>query len=101
MPEPLSVAAAQPACEAYDVAANARRNATAIRKAAARIVVFPEMSLTGYEPDAPTVSVDDPRLRPIVEACSEADAIALVGAPVADDSGRRYIGMLRVDASGA
>ncbi|WP_376768576.1 nitrilase-related carbon-nitrogen hydrolase, partial [Pseudonocardia pini] len=51
----LAVAAAQPACVARDVAANARGHAEAVRAAGARVVVFPELSLTGYELDAPAV----------------------------------------------
>jgi predicted amidohydrolase len=52
---PLSVAAAQPACVGYDIAANAAAHAAAVRAAAARVVVFPELSLTGYELDAAVV----------------------------------------------
>jgi predicted amidohydrolase len=63
-------------------------------------VVFPELSLTGYELDAPAVAVDDARLRPLAEACAETGSVALVGAPVADDSGRAYIAMLAVDDEG-
>jgi predicted amidohydrolase len=33
--------------------------------AGARVVVFPELSLTGYELDAPAITVEDPRLAPI------------------------------------
>jgi hypothetical protein len=36
------------------------------------VVVFPELSLTGYELDAPAITVEDPQLAPIVEACAEA-----------------------------
>ncbi len=86
----LSVAAAQPVCVAKDVVANAHAHADAIRAADARVVVFPELSLTGYELDADVVAPDDPGLAPIVEACAACDAVALVGAPVAGD----YIAML-------
>jgi predicted amidohydrolase len=64
-------------------------------------VVFPELSLTGYELDAPAVTVDDPRLTPIVQACGAAGSLALVGAPVQDDAGRTYIGMLAIAGTGA
>jgi predicted amidohydrolase len=49
---PLSVAAAQPRCAANNVRSNARAHAELIRAARARIVVFPELSLTGYQLDA-------------------------------------------------
>lgn len=97
MEDSLTIAVAQPACRAYDVAANAAAHAAAVRAANARVVVFPEMSLTGYELDAPVVAPDDPRLAPIVAACAETGSIALVGAPVPGP----WIGVLAVDGSGA
>lgn len=54
------------------------------------MVVFPELSLTGYHFDAPVVSPGDSRLEPLVEACRETGSAALAGAPVAGD----HIGML-------
>jgi predicted amidohydrolase len=101
MREPLRVAAVQPPCVSYDVAANAVTHAATVRSADARVVVFPELSLTGYELDAPAIAVEDPRLAPIVEACAEAGSVALVGAPAAGGAGRSHIAMLAVDGSGA
>ncbi|MEN3613156.1 carbon-nitrogen hydrolase family protein [Plantactinospora sp. ZYX-F-223] len=101
MRDPLTIAVAQPRCLAYDVLANARSHAEAVRAGRVRVVVFPEMSLTGYEFDAPPVDADDPRLAPIVAACAETGSLALVGAPVAGDAGRRHIGVLAVDGGGA
>jgi predicted amidohydrolase len=101
MPEPLSVAAAQPLSVAYDVQGNALRHAASVRAAGARLVVFPELSLTGYELDAPLVAPDDPRLAPIVDACAESGSLALAGAPVAGDDGRSHIAMLAIDGTGA
>lgn len=89
----MSIAVAQPRCVAYDVTANAVAHAEAVRAADARVVVFPEMLLTGYELDAAPVSPDDERLAPIGAACAETGTLALVGAPV---SGPR-IGILAVD----
>ena len=99
MPEPLTIAVAQPPCVSYDMAANAAAHAAAIRSAGARVVVFPELSLTGYELDAPVLGLDDPQLAPIVEACAAAGALALVGAPVRGDAGP-HIAMLAIDATG-
>jgi predicted amidohydrolase len=98
---PLSLAVAQPPCVPYDVAANARTHAGVVRHAGARVVVFPELSLTGYELDAPVVPVDDPRLVPIVDACAETGSLALVGAPVPGEAGRSHIAMVAVDGGGA
>lgn len=95
MAQPLSIAVAQPRCAAHDVAANAVAHAEAVRAADARAVVFPEMSLTGYELDAALVAPDDERLAPVVAACAETGTLALVGAPV---PGPR-IGILAVDGN--
>src|SRR5256885_15548828 len=79
---PLLLAVAQPECVPYDVAANALAHAEIVGRAGARVVVFPELSLTGYELDAPPLAADDPRLAPLVEACRETGSLALAGAPV-------------------
>jgi predicted amidohydrolase len=94
---PLRLAVAQPPCTAGDVSANVVAHALLVRAAAARVVVFPEMSLTGYELDAPVLDSDDPRLGPLVDACAITGTTVLVGAPVAGP----YIGMLVVDGAGA
>ncbi len=101
MRTPLSVAVAQPLCVPYDVAANAATHAAAVRAAAARVVVFPELSLTGYELDAPAITARDPRLEPIAEACTDTGSLALVGAPVPGEEGRPHIAMLAIDGAGA
>ncbi|KIH97257.1 nitrilase [Streptomonospora alba] len=101
MREPLAIAVAQPVCRSHDVGANASAHAEAVRTAGARVVVFPELSLTGYELNAPPVAPEDPRLEPLVRACAEAGATALVGAPVRGGNGAEHIGMLAVDGGGA
>jgi len=101
MRKPLVIAVAQPHCVAYDVEANAATHAATIRAARARVVVFPELSLTGYELDAPVVGAEDRRLTAIVEACAATGSLALVGAPVPGGAGRSHIGMLAVDDAGA
>jgi predicted amidohydrolase len=97
--EPLSIAVAQPLCVPYDVAANAVTHAAAVRAAGAQVVVFPELSLTGYELDAPAVTPSDPRLEPLAEACAGADGLALAGAPVPGGAGRPHIAMLAFGAA--
>jgi predicted amidohydrolase len=82
---PLTVAVAQPA-------PTVEAHAEAIRRAEARLVVFPELSLTGYELDA-----DAPDYLDVIRAaCAETGSIALVGAPIAGD----HIATLRVDGEG-
>lgn len=101
MRDPLVIAVAQPFCVSHDVARNAATHAATVRSARARVVVFPELSLTGYQLDAAAIAADDPRLRPIVEACAEAEASALVGAPVQGDAGRPHIATLAIDGTGS
>ncbi|MGP3981654.1 carbon-nitrogen hydrolase family protein [Streptomyces sp. KR80] len=101
MRDPLVIAVAQPYCVSHDIATNAATHGATVRSAGARVVVFPELSLTGYELDAAAITADDPRLSPIVEACADAEATALVGAPVRGDAGRPYIATLAVDGTGS
>jgi predicted amidohydrolase len=100
MREPLTIAVAQPMIVAHDVAANARAHAAAVRAARARVVVFPELSLTGYELDAATITPENLRLAPIIEACGETGSLALAGAPVEGDAGHVHIAMLAIAGSG-
>lgn len=100
MREPLTIAVVQPLCVSYDVAMNVVTHAAAVRSAGARVVVFPELSLTGYELDASAISVEDPRLTPLIEACAQTGSLALVGAPVQGEAGQSHIAMLAVQGSG-
>lgn len=101
MRDPLVIAVAQPRCASHDVTANAVTHAAMVRSAIARVVVFPALSLTGYDLDATPLTADDPRLSPIVEGCAEVEASALVGAPVQAEDGRSHIAVLEVDGTGA
>jgi len=95
----LSVAVAQPLVTAGDLRGAVLAHADAVRTSGARLVVFPEMSLTGYDLDAPAVDLADGTLAPLVAACHATGAVALVGAPVRDDE-RESIATLRFDADG-
>lgn len=90
----ITIAVAQPRCTPYDIAANVAAHAEAVRAAGARVVVFPELSLTGYHFDAPVVPFD--QVEPLVAACAEAGAVAFAGAPVAGP----HIGVLEVSGAG-
>ncbi|MGW4163893.1 carbon-nitrogen hydrolase family protein [Streptomyces sp. NPDC004788] len=87
----MIVAATQFAPAPGDIAANVRAVAGLVRAAGAdgaRLVVFAELSLTGYEPslirDDPglVLTEDDPRLDPVREACRAVSAAAVVNGPV-------------------
>lgn len=98
--DPLTVTAAQPPCVPDDVEANVAAHADVVRRARTRVVVFPELSLTGYLIDAPAIEPGDARLEPLLDACAELGSLALVGAPVRGDDGARSIGILAADARG-
>ncbi|MGW6377502.1 carbon-nitrogen hydrolase family protein [Rhodococcus sp. NPDC055112] len=96
----VRVAVAQPRTVLGDLSGNVAAHAAAMDRAAADLVVFPEMSLSGYAMDAQAVARDDPRLLPLREACRRTGAIALAGAPVHTGSGGRSIGVLAVTGDG-
>jgi predicted amidohydrolase len=110
VPAPLQIAVAQPPCTTGALAENAEAHALTVLAARARLVVFPELSLTGYDLEAPTLALDDPVLGPIIEACGTMNTVALVGAPTsaedtadqnAGDGVDRSIAVVLVDAGGA
>ncbi|MFF9502124.1 carbon-nitrogen hydrolase family protein [Streptomyces sp. NPDC014656] len=87
----MLIATAQFAPVAGDVEANVRTVAGLVREAGAagaRLVVFAELSLTGYEPalirEDPSLVLaeDDPRLEPVRAACRAAGTAAVVNGPV-------------------
>jgi predicted amidohydrolase len=84
----LSLAAAQFSPVRGDVAANVAQHLRLAALAAeeqARVLVFPELSLTGYELDLANelaFSKNDPRLAPLVEAAAAHSLTLIVGAPV-------------------
>lgn len=92
-----AVAAAQTVPVRGDVGANVERHLRLAHVAAeeqAEVLVFPELSLTGYEMDLAAglaFSPTDPRLAPLVEAASSHSMTLIAGAPVTLDS-RLHIG---------
>jgi predicted amidohydrolase len=105
----LRVAAAQATPVAGDVGANAAAVAAMVRRAAgrgARVVVFPEKFLSGYEPgliaadpERCAVQVGDARLDGVREACRDGGVAGIVGAAV-HDGGALYVSALVIDAHG-
>ena len=108
---PLRIAAAQAQAVAGDIPANAATAADMIDEAAAagaRVVVFAEKFLTGYEPGLiradplrHAVQIDDPRLAPIAEACRTSATVAVVGAAVQDETGALRVSALVIGSDGA
>jgi predicted amidohydrolase len=101
-----AVAAAQTIPSPGDVVANVRQHLRLVRVAAderAQVLVFPELSLTGYELDVANnlaFSRGDPRLAPLVEAASSAGMILVVGAPVRIGP-RLHVGALIIAPNGS
>lgn len=95
----LTVTAAQPVVVDREVAVNVEEHAATVRAATARVVVFPELSLTGYRLDAAAVDPDDPALSPLVVACAATGRLALVGAPTTSPCGD-HLSVLAVDGDG-
>jgi predicted amidohydrolase len=107
---PLTVAAGQAESVSGDVTGNAVTAADLVREGAAagaRLMVLPELFLSGYDIAGATADRDrdivdpegDSRLDPLRSACRETGAVGVVGASVRTGS-RRTIGVLVVDGDG-
>lgn len=90
----MRVAAAQAASVPGDIATNAATAVSLVTASAdrgARVVVLPELFLTGYAPDAwsleTTLTPEDARLAPLRDAARERDVIVVAGAAVRRGSG--------------
>lgn len=94
--ESLRIAVGQPLV-GTDLSASVSAHAALVLAARADVMVFPEMSLTGYRLDADPVDLDG--LNELVLACRAVVTCALVGAPIEHD-GQRAIAILRVDSDG-
>ena len=101
-----TVAAAQTVPVPGTVEANLEAHARLVRAAAdhgARWVVFPELSLTGYEPELArelAFDPDDARLDPLIRLSAEHDTTILAGAPVRLPTGL-HVGAFIVSPQGS
>lgn len=71
--------------------------------AGANYVMFPELSLTGYEPDIAgecAMTADDERLEPVRALANHLGLVTTVGVPLKSAEGRVYIGALTFTAQG-
>ncbi|RQS56680.1 carbon-nitrogen hydrolase family protein [Burkholderia sp. Bp8963] len=103
----FTIAAAQATSKAADIEANVARHLTFLQTAAehdVKILIFPELSLTGYERQLGrqlAMTQDDPRLLPLVAEAQRLGITAVVGAPVMQE-GRSdvFIGAFVLGANG-
>ncbi len=101
-----AIGAAQTVPRRGDVPANVEEHLRLADLAAgegARLVVFPELSLTGYELDLAAelaFEEDDPRLDPLRQRAAELAATLVVGAPARLD-GRLHVGAFVVAPTGS
>lgn len=95
----MIIAAAQIRSFAGEVSRNLARHCEAVEEASkhgARLVAFPELSLTGYEPalaGALAVPPNDPCLNPLQELSNRLSLVIAVGIPLLSSTGTQ-IGML-------
>lgn len=88
---------------ASNIAVHARTVAVA-GKQGVSLIVFPELSLTGYELDLAdelAISAGDARLRPLAEMARRYQVNAVVGAPLKSRRGKPYLGAIVLFATGA
>jgi predicted amidohydrolase len=105
----LIVALAQISSEPGDVAANARAAAALVLAAAesgAKLLMFPELSLVGYDLDlfddpATWVTEDDPRLDVVRQAVQDCGVTAVVGAAYREADSRAWIASLVLRPEGS
>jgi 5-aminopentanamidase len=104
---PLRVAVVQCVSHPGDIVGTVVEHARQIAEAAdagADVVLFPELSLTGYEPDlidlhGVRIGADDAVLQPISQVCQQRKVNAFVGAPTGAGA-LPQIGVLHVDPRG-
>ena len=71
---------------------------------AVSVLVFPELSLTGYEPDLAAelaMSERDRRLEPLLAFARQHHIEAIVGAPLRNETGKPALGAILITASGS
>lgn len=102
----LIVAAAQTISLAGDMPANIASHLRVMREAAShgvQLLVFPELSLTGYElamADDLAIHADDARLAPLRDLAQETGMRTVVGAPLRLEDGRVAIAALVLQDDG-
>ncbi|MEW4490873.1 carbon-nitrogen hydrolase family protein [Thalassoglobus sp. JC818] len=98
--EEFCIAVAQSASVKGDIAENIRRHAEIVSCAAdhgAKLVLFPELSLTGYEPTIAAetaIEANDPCLTVLQELSDSREIAIIAGAPIRSSAAKPFIGAL-------
>jgi predicted amidohydrolase len=104
---PFKIAAAQIPSVRGDLEANIATHAAAIAQAASRqvsVLIFPELSLTGYEPHLArdlAMTPQDDRLAPLVALARRHAIAAVVGAPLEHSADKPALGAIVLGADGS
>ena len=103
---PITIAAAQSRSVPGDIDVNIERHLQFLHVAADHavgLIVFPELSLTGYEPTLAkhlAMTPRDERLRPLDETARRQGITIVVGAPLAAGRGEPYLGAIAFTPAG-
>ncbi|SFJ18269.1 carbon-nitrogen hydrolase family protein [Planctomicrobium piriforme] len=96
----FKIAAAQVASDRGDIDRNIATHAATIKAAAVHqvsVLVFPELSLTGYEPDLAAelaISASDSRLAPLLSLAREHQITVVLGAPLLNGMAKPFLGAI-------
>jgi predicted amidohydrolase len=100
------IAAAQIASVRGDLSGNIAAHTVAITAAALHrisVLVFPELSLTGYEPDLAAdlaITASDERLAPLLALARQHEIDVVAGAPLRTGAAKPYLGAIVLAADG-
>jgi len=103
----LIIAAAQSTSVPGDISANVARHlrfGTMAAERGAQLLVFPELSLTGYELSiarSNAVRPDGSDLSPLRHLATDAQMTVVVGAPLLDDQGELHIAAFAIRSDGS
>lgn len=101
------IAAAQVPSLPGDLSQNVRTHFAAIEAAAARsvsVLIFPELSLTGYEPEraaTDAISADDPRLAPLSDLARRHTMHIVAGVPLVTGAPKPNLGVILFGPDGS
>jgi predicted amidohydrolase len=102
----IKIAAAQVASVRGDIARNITTHAAAIEATAKQdvsVLVFPELSLTGYEPDLAAelaMTATDCRLAPLLTLARQHQIEVVLGTPLHNGSAKPFLGAILVSPQG-